>query len=100
MALETVYSCPFGHVCETVKDNKIHRCVLYLEMKTKNNISNEEKGVWNCAMNWNVILQHETNSRVFGVQQATEDFSNEMVKTNQQSIGLLLANSPQLRLTE
>jgi hypothetical protein len=48
-------------------------------MKSLNNVTGEETATSNCSFNWGVLLQHETNSRVMGVQQATESFRNEMV---------------------
>lgn len=83
MSIETKYTCPFGHSCEKIVDGNIERCVLYLEMKVRNNVTNEESSTFNCSFNWNVLLQHETNTRVFSVQQATENFKNEVV--NQQA---------------
>ena len=80
MAIEVRYSCPFGHTCEKTVDGHIERCVLYLELKVKNSATEEESSTYNCAMNWNVILQNETNARIVGVQQATESFRNEMVQ--------------------
>jgi hypothetical protein len=80
MAIEVKYTCPFGHTCEKTVDGHIERCVLYLELKSKNNITDKEESVHNCSLNWGVILQNETNSRIVGVQQATESFRNEMVQ--------------------
>lgn len=79
MSITVKYTCPLGHCCEKVTDTGIERCVLYLEMKVTNSVTNEETVTRNCAFNWGVMLQHETNSRVMGVQQATETFRNEMV---------------------
>lgn len=92
MSVPVEYSCPFGHDCEKVDLAKgvIKRCVLYLEMKVTNNVTNEETATSNCAFNWNVMLQHETNSRVMGVQQATETFRNEMVARQPLMVNTLL----------
>lgn len=80
MSIEVKSTCPFGHTCEKVSSVGMERCVLYLEMKVTDNITGKENSVKNCSFNWNVILQHETNTRVMGVQQATEIFRDEMTK--------------------
>jgi len=90
MAIKVKYTCPFGHACEKANDGAIERCVLYLELKVKNNVTGEESSQYNCSMNWNVILQNETNSRIIGVQQATESFRNEMINVQPLMIGNIL----------
>lgn len=83
--LETVYTCPFGSKCVEIKDGKISRCMLYVTMQNMNAVTQQAEDKSECALTWNVILQHETNTRVFGVQQATESFRNEMMETNNHS---------------
>jgi hypothetical protein len=83
--LETVVTCPFGHKCIEVKDNKIHRCMLLMEIRGQNPNTGEESTENKCAFVWQVMMQMDTTRKVDGVQQATESFRNEMVKNNQQS---------------
>jgi hypothetical protein len=61
-------------------------------MHIQNNVTQETEVKSECAHTWNVILQHETNSRVMGVQHATESFRNEMVKSTEVSSELMLAS--------
>jgi hypothetical protein len=90
MAIETVNMCPFGmQACERVVDGKVHRCVLYLEMITKNNITSEESKTSNCTFNWQTILQNESNARITGVQAATEDFRNQVVGQQSMLLGAI-----------
>lgn len=87
--VKTTHTCPFGHTCIKTTAEGIERCVLYLELKSVNNLTQEETTTSNCAMNWGVILQHETNARVFDVAKATTDFRNEMVKGQTESTAIL-----------
>lgn len=85
------HTCPFGSQCKKTNGlgEELERCRLFIEMQVTNNLTNEVKTQGECALTWSAILQHEANSKIMGVQQATESFRNEMVKATQTSSELM-----------
>jgi len=78
--LEVVLTCPLGSECEEIKDNKIHRCMWYTNVKGKDPQSEELIDEWSCAITWLPTLQIETSQTQRGVSSALESFRNETVK--------------------
>ena len=87
--IETIVTCPFGHQCETVKDNKIHRCALYSKV-FRNDDSGEQIEDQICALALMPKLQIDTIHAIHGVSSATESFRNEVVQSTEQSQQILL----------
>lgn len=77
--IEVVRTCPLGHKCQEVKDNKIHRCMWYTKIQGMNPQTGEEIDEWNCAMGWIPILLIENSNTNRGQTSALESFRNEMV---------------------
>ena len=81
--LEIVTTCPLGHKCQEIKDNKIHRCMWYTKIVGTNPQTGEEVDQWNCAMGWIPILLVENSQTNRGQTQAIESMRNETVKGQQ-----------------
>ena len=76
---EYILTCPLGHKCEEIVDNKLHRCAWYTEMQGRapdGQIYNE----WKCAIAWQPILMTEMSSTNRGQTHAIESLRNETVK--------------------
>ena len=86
---EVIMTCPLGSKCKEIKDNKQHRCMWYLEIKSMNAVTNQEDIKNECAIAWSPIMMLEVVRSVTGVQAATESFRNEMVKGNNDLIAIV-----------
>lgn len=93
MVIETVITCPLGHTCEEIKDNKINRCAWYTCVAGQHPQSGEQINQWKCAMAWTPILLIENANTNRGQTSAIESFRNEMVNKN--SISLFPIQSSQ-----
>lgn len=91
MTIETVLTCPLGHTCETVKDNKIHRCMWYTQIAGMNPQTGEPTNEWKCAITWLPILSVEMSMTNRGQTAAIESFRNETVQGQQQFTNLVAA---------
>ena len=87
--IETIVTCPFGHQCEIVKDNKIHRCALYSKV-FRGDDSGEQVEEQICALALMPKLQIDTIHAIRGVSSATESFRNEVVQSTEQSQQILI----------
>jgi hypothetical protein len=90
MAIETVLSCPLGHKCEEIKDNKIHRCAWFVELAGQNPNTGEEANEKGCSMAWLPVLLVENARHTRGTSAAVESFRNEMVDGNLLTMNTLL----------
>ena len=73
-------TCPFGAECETIRDNKIHRCAWYIEMEGDNPQTGERMKESRCAITWlPLVLVDQTRTLNSGVK-ATESMRNEIIK--------------------
>ncbi|WP_442498794.1 hypothetical protein [Methylobacter sp. sgz302048] len=90
MAIEIVHTCPLGHTCEEVKDNKIHRCAWYTALGGTNPQTGELiKEEWNCSLAWMPIMLVETAKTNLGQTAAIESFRNETVNQAAQTNEIL-----------
>lgn len=90
MTIEVVLTCPLGSTCETIKDNKIHRCRWFVKLAGKNPQTNEDVDEWNCAITWSPILLVENAMTNRGQTAAIESFRNETVSAAQTTNNILL----------
>lgn len=97
--METKLTCPLGSDCETIKDNKIHRCRWYVALKGKNPQSEDVVDKWDCAISWLPILLVENAQTNRGQTQVLESFRNEMVKS-QDIFNMLTAKAVNNNLIE
>jgi hypothetical protein len=91
MQIETVLTCPLGHKCEEVRDNKIHRCAWLVQLAGKNPNTGESTDEKGCAMSWLPVLLIENSMQQRSTSAAVESFRNEMTLANQVSQQVLLA---------
>lgn len=87
--IETVLTCPLGHKCEEVRDNKIHRCAWFVELAGQNPQSGEVMNERGCAMAWTPVLLIENARTMRSTSAAVESFRNAMVQDNQRLLGQL-----------
>jgi hypothetical protein len=89
MTIETIYTCPLGHTCEEIKNNKIHRCMWYTQIAGMNPQTGEPIDEWKCAITWLPLLSVEMSMTNRGQTAAIESFRNETVSGQQQFTNLL-----------
>jgi len=82
MKLETKGFCPFGGVCQEIKDNAIHQCNLYVEIKGKNPNTGEDVSDWACSLAWLPMLMIENSQQQRQTGAAVESFRNAMMEGN------------------
>ncbi|MDH5179771.1 MAG: hypothetical protein OEZ39_07400 [Gammaproteobacteria bacterium] len=87
--MDIVMTCPLGNECETIKDNKLHRCRWFVKIRGKDPQSDELIDEFRCSMEWMPLLQieHSLFERQTGA--SIESFRNEMKQDNQ-AIGTAL----------
>lgn len=90
MELEKVLSCPLGHKCQEIKDDKIHQCVWFIKLTGTNPNTGEFKDEHGCAMAWLPVLMIENSQQQRSTSSAVESFRNEMVKANETNQEILL----------
>lgn len=86
--MEIKISCPLGHQCETAKDNVVHRCAWYIQVRGKNPQTGIDLDEWGCAMAWTPVLLIENARTNRSTAVAIESFRNEVVKQNDTMIQL------------
>ena len=91
--MEIRSSCPLGHKCEEAKDDVIHRCAWFIQLRGTNPNTGQEHDEHGCAMAWLPVLLIETAGATRGTAAAIESFRNEMKPDNQV---LLLLGSDRL----
>ena len=91
MDIETQLTCPLGHKCKEIKDNKINQCAWFIQLQGQHPQTGEAVDEFGCAMAWMPTLLIENAKVSRGTSAAVESFRNEMVKTNESSLRLLHA---------
>lgn len=91
MDIETVLSCPLGHKCKEIKDNKIYQCAWFVQLQGIHPQTGETVDEFGCSMTWLPTLLIENAKVSKGTSAAVESFRNEMVKTNESSLRILQA---------
>lgn len=92
--MEVKVTCPLGSECEEIKDNKIHRCRWYINVKGIHPQTKEEVDTWDCSMAWLPLLTIENAKTNRGQTQALESLRNEMIK-GQNEFNTLLSDIAQ-----
>lgn len=92
MTIEVVGTCPYGSKCEEIRDNKIYRCNLYIQLAGTDPGSGQLIDQWRCAQAWIPILLVENSMQQRNTAAAVESFRNEMVKANSNIQTNLLSN--------
>ena len=83
--------CPLGSKCEEIKDNAIHRCMWYTQIRGVNPNTGETVDDWFCAMSALPMLTIENSQQQRSTGAAVESFRNEMVKANETNQQVLIA---------
>lgn len=73
-------SCPLGHKCEEVKNDKVHRCRWYTLVTGANPQTGEEINQWDCAIAWLPLLMVDLSRGSRSQAAAIESFRNEVVE--------------------
>ena len=82
MAIEEVITCPLKSECESIKDNKIHRCAWSVKIAGKNPNTGEEVNEWRCSLAWLPLLLIENTNKQISTASAVESFRNAVVEEN------------------
>lgn len=90
--METVTTCPLGHICEEARDGKIYRCAWYVHM----GVADEDTGQMDPASEYDVCSipalgahMTELKKRTIGVQSAVESRGNKIIKRQDDFISLV-----------
>lgn len=86
--IETVLTCPLGSKCEEIKDNKLHRCAWYTEMKGTNPQTGEAVDEKACAIAWLPLMQVEVAQAGRGARDAVVSMREETIKRQDAFLGL------------
>lgn len=96
--IEVVETCPFGSVCEEIKDNKLHRCKLYITVKGTHPQTGEDDDRQYCALAFTPIAVLENAKWTKGTKASVESGRNEFAKVNdnfETMIGVIASSSRQ-----
>ena len=89
MTIQTVLTCPLGSKCEEARDNVIHRCAWYAQMRGMDPTTGQEKDERACAMAWMPLLLVENSQQQIRTTKAVESFRNETAAASQSTAQLL-----------
>lgn len=85
--------CPLkGKACSKV----CHKCELWQPLEME--VSGKPTVLWKCSLNWSPFIAIVNNSRMDGVQRATEDMRNKFAEYARMS-ARLIADLPRLLLS-
>jgi hypothetical protein len=73
--MDVKLTCPLGSTCEEIKDNQLHRCRWYTELKGTD-AQGKEHNTWDCAITWMPILQLEASTTNRSIAGAIESARN------------------------
>ena len=87
--MDIVMTCPLGSECETIKDNKIHRCRWLTEIEGKNPNTGAEIKSKDCAIAYMPVLLINSANEIRKNVAATESFRNAVIAPplHQQRVG-------------
>jgi len=88
--MDITITCPLGSQCEEIKDNKLHRCAWYVEMKGID-ASGDEHDEWKCATAWQPLLMVETSSQIRGTNASIQSMRNVTAEKQDAAIQALQA---------
>lgn len=91
MDIQTLTTCPLGSKCEEIKDNVIHRCAWFIEIKGNHPQTGKPIEQRGCAMTWMPVLLIENSQQQRSTGAAVESFRNEMTQANEINQGIMLA---------
>lgn len=94
--IEVKRTCPFGHTCEKVTDNKIERCQLYIDVEGENPQTGEFVKRWDCALAWQPILLIETARQTSGMAASMDSFRNETTKRQDRALDLVKGHAKEI----
>jgi len=81
-------TCPLGHKCEEIRDNKVCRCAWYTQIEGTDPLGNRVDE-WKCAIAWQPILMIEVSGTNRGQTQAIESLRNETIKRQDAALSQL-----------
>lgn len=68
-------------------------CKLWIEFPVKDNARGLNIVKGDCSYNWQAILLYDSQFKLLGVQQATEDFRNKVVQRTDDALRIASINS-------
>jgi hypothetical protein len=86
MPIETIFSCPLGSECKTVKDGKIHQCLWLTGITQVNKQTGETEAKELCAIAWLPILNVEAAMTNRGQTDAICSLRDETLKRQDMAI--------------
>jgi uncharacterized LabA/DUF88 family protein len=91
--IETVLTCPLGHKCEEIKDNKIYRCAWFTTLAGRNPQTGENIDEKACAIAWLPLMQVEVAQSNRGTAEAVVSLREETVKRQDAALSMAAFNN-------
>jgi uncharacterized LabA/DUF88 family protein len=88
--IETVLTCPLGHKCEEIKDNKIYRCAWFTTLAGRNPQTGENIDEKACAIAWLPLMQVEVAQSNRATSEAVVSLREETVKRQDAALSLVM----------
>ena len=86
--MDVITTCPLGSECESIKDNKLHRCHWYIKLAGITP-QGDEVDEHRCSMAWLPLLQLETSQGMRGVASAVESTRNVQNLRQQEAVNAI-----------
>jgi len=87
--IEVVKTCPFGHTCRKVVDDKIEECMWYVHLEGENPQNGEKIDRVECAIVWQPLLLVENSRETGRVAASVQDLRNETIKRQDAFLGVV-----------
>lgn len=96
--IETVLTCPLGNKCEEIRNNKLHRCAWFTELKGRNPQTGELMDEKACAISWMPIMQVEVAQANRGTSEAVVSLREESIKRQDAALQIAMLPREEPRL--
>lgn len=83
--LEKLVTCPLGHECESIRDNKIHVCAWLLEIKGVDPQTGENVDKKQCAIVSQAVLIMDNTKAAYGQIQASSQLAEAIIYGKQKT---------------
>ena len=87
MDIQEEVTCPLGHKCTEIKDNKVHRCAWHVKMAEVDQ-EGKQHDEWGCAIAWQPILMVELSSTNRNVSASVDSLRNETTKRQDAALAI------------
>ena len=87
--IEVVKTCPLGHTCRKVVDDKIEECMWYVHMEGENPQNGEKIDRAECALVWQPLLTIEGSRETQRVAASIHSMRDETLHRQDMLLGVV-----------